>query len=164
MALDVAGIEEGPMVFVLALLIGIIAGLRVMVAPLAIALRARVGLLDLHGSWLTFFGYRWTPLVLAILALGEIFNDKLRTTSSRKVPTQFAVRVLMGALCGAAVGIPSGQWIVTLLLGSSGAVLGTLSGSSVRAGLARAFRKDMPAALIEDVVTLLLGAIAVFAL
>ena len=152
------------MVFVLALLIGIIAGLRAMVAPLAVAVKARFGLLDLHGSWLAFFGYRWTPWVLAVAALGEIFNDKLPTTPSRKVPPQFAVRVLMGALCGAAVGIPAGQWIVTLLLGAIGAVLGTLGGSAVRAGLARAFRKDLPAALIEDVVTLLLGAVCVHAL
>jgi len=152
------------MVIILALLIGFIAGLRAMIAPLAIAVKARLGLLDLHGSWLAFFGYRWTPWVLALAALAEIANDKLPATPSRKVPPQFAVRVLLGALCGAAVGIPSGQWIVTLLIGAIGAVLGTLGGAAARGALARAFGKDMPAALIEDVVTLLLAIVAVHAL
>lgn len=145
------------MIVLLALLIGIVAGLRAMIAPAAIAWAARLGHLDLGGSWLAFLGYRWTPWVLTLAAIGEIFNDKLPTTPSRKVPPQFTVRVLMGALGGAAIGTPSGQWIVGLLLGAIGAVLGTLGGSAVRAGLGRAFRKDMPAALIEDVVTLLLA-------
>ena len=38
--------------------------------------------------------------------------------------------------------------------GLTGAVIGTLGGAEARARLARAFGRDMPAALIEDVVAI----------
>jgi uncharacterized membrane protein len=41
-----------------------------------------------------------------------------------------------------------------------GAIIGTLGGRTARAGLAAAFRKDAPAALIEDAVALV-GALLV---
>jgi uncharacterized membrane protein len=152
------------MLYLLALLIGIVAGLRAMLAPAAIAWAARLGFLELHGSWLAFLGYRWTPWILSVAAIGEIVNDKLPATPSRKVPPQFAVRVLSGALCGAAVGIPAGAWIIGLILGAIGAVLGTLGGASVRASLARSFGGDLPAALIEDIVAVLAAAFIVHSL
>lgn len=152
------------MLYLLALLIGIVAGLRAMVAPAAIAWAARCGHLDLQGSWLAFLGYRWTPWILSLAALGEIVNDKLPATPSRKVPPQFGARVVSGALCGAAVGIPAGAWIIGLILGAVGAVLGTLGGAAARARLAASFGKDLPAALVEDVVTILIAAFVVHSL
>jgi len=152
------------MLYVLALLIGIVAGLRAVLAPAAIAWAARLGWLDLQGSWLAFLGYRWTPWVLSLLALGEIVNDKLPNTPSRKVPPQFGARIVSGALCGAAIGIPAGHWLPGLLLGAIGAVLGTLGGSAMRANLARAFVNDRPAALVEDAIAIVLAAVIVFAL
>ena len=152
------------MLYVLALLIGVVAGLRAVMAPAAIAWAARLGWLDLHGSWLAFLGYRWTPWVLSLLALGEIVNDKLPNTPSRKVPPQFGARIVSGALCGAAIGIPAGHWLPGLLLGAIGAVLGTLGGSAMRANLARAFVNDRPAALVEDAIAIVLAAVIVFAL
>ena len=44
------------MVFLLALVIGIVAGLRAMTAPAAVSWAARLGWLDLSGSWLAFLG------------------------------------------------------------------------------------------------------------
>jgi uncharacterized membrane protein len=152
------------MLYVLALLIGIVAGLRAVLAPAAIAWAARLGWLDLQGSWLAFLGYRWTPWVLSLLALGEIVNDKLPNTPSRKVPPQFGARIVSGALCGAAIGIPAAHWLPGLLLGAIGAVLGTLGGSAMRANLARAFVNDRPAALVEDAIAIVLAAVIVFAL
>jgi len=152
------------MLYVLALLIGIVAGLRAVMAPAAIAWAARLGGLDLHGSWLAFFGYRWTPWVLTLLALGELVTDKLPNTPSRKVPPQFGARIVSGALCGAAIGVPAGHWFAGLLLGAIGAVLGTLGGSAMRANLARAFVNDRPAALVEDAIAIVLSAVIVFAL
>ncbi len=154
------------MLYLLALLIGIVAGLRAVVAPAAIAWAARLGWLDLHGSWLAFLGYRWTPWVLSLLALGEIVNDKLPNTPSRKVPPQFGARIASGALCGAAIGIGigPGHWFVGLLLGAIGAVIGTLGGAAFRANLARAFVNDRPAALVEDAVAIIAAAAIVLAL
>lgn len=146
------------MLYLFALVIGFVAGLRAMVAPAAVAWAARLGLLDLHASWLAFFGYRWTPWILSFAALAEIVNDKLPTTPSRQVPPQFGVRVISGALCGAAVGVPAGAWIVGAILGAIGAVIGTLGGARARAAMARRFGKDLPAALIEDVVAIIVAA------
>ena len=54
---------------ILALLIGIVAGLRAMTAPAAVSWAATLGWLNLDGSWLAFLGYRYTPYILTLLPL-----------------------------------------------------------------------------------------------
>jgi len=152
------------MVYFLALLIGIVAGLRAMTAPAAIAFAARFGLLDLSGTWLAFLGYRWTPWILLVLAIGEWVTDQLPSTPSRKVPVQFATRILMGALTGGAIGLAGGSLWAGVVIGAIGAVIGTLGGSVARAKLAAAFGKDRPAAIIEDLVAVAGAALIVMAL
>jgi uncharacterized membrane protein len=149
---------------VLALLIGIVAGLRAMTAPAAVAFAAAYGPLDLSGTWLSLLGYRPVPWVLTILALGELVTDQLPNTPSRKVPVQFATRMLAGALFGAAIGYGAASPIAGLLLGAAGAVIGTLGGAWARGALARAFGRDRPAALIEDAVAIGGAALIVLAL
>ena len=148
----------------LALLVGVIAGLRAFTAPAIASWAAALGLLNLDGSWLAFLGYRFTPYVFTVLALGEFVTDQLPSTPSRKVPMQFAPRLLSGALSGAAIGIPSGQLVGGLVAGVVGAVIGTLGGAEVRGRLAASFGKDRPAALIEDAVAVLGGALILGAL
>ncbi len=152
------------MLYLLALVIGIVAGLRAMAAPAAIAWAARLGRLDLHASWLAFLGYRWTPWIFSLAALGELVNDKLPATPSRKVPPQFGARVVSGALCGGAVGVAAGSCLIGAVLGAIGAVLGTLGGARARVALAAPFGKDMPAALIEDAVAIIVAALVFCAL
>ncbi|WJR65355.1 DUF4126 family protein [Neorhizobium sp. CSC1952] len=142
------------MVYVLALLIGVVAGLRAMTAPAAVAWAAYLGWLDLSGSWLAFMGSVWAVGIFTILAIVELVTDQLPSTPSRKVPQQFGARILMGALAGAAIGTPSGGWIAGLIAGIVGAVIGTYGGAAARAGLAKSFGKDLPAALIEDAVAI----------
>ena len=142
------------MVFLLALVIGIVAGLRAMTAPAAVSWAARVGWLDLSGSWLAFLGHAVTPWILTVLALAEFVADQLPTTPSRTVPIQFATRVIMGGLSGAAIGT-SGQSLASgLVAGMIGAVIGTLGGRAARARLASAFGSDRPAAFLEDAVAI----------
>jgi uncharacterized membrane protein len=143
----------------LALLVGVIAGLRAFTAPAIVSWAAALGLINLDGSWLAFLGYRFTPYIFTALALGEFVTDQLPSTPSRKVPMQFAPRLLSGALSGAAIGIPSGQLVGGLVAGVVGAVIGTLGGAEVRGRLAASFGKDRPAALIEDAVAILGGAL-----
>ncbi|WP_426700056.1 DUF4126 domain-containing protein [Rhodanobacter sp. Col0626] len=140
--------------YLFALLIGVVAGLRALTAPAVISWVACCGWLHLQGSWLAFLGYAWTPWILTVLALGELVTDQLPSTPSRTVPVQFGTRVLMGAASGAALGIPSGAWIGGLVAGAVGAVIGTLGGRTARAKLAVALGRDRPAALIEDVVAI----------
>jgi uncharacterized membrane protein len=142
------------MVYVLALVIGIIAGLRTMTAPAAVSWAAYLGYLDLDGSWLAFMGYRFTPWIFSLLALGEFVTDQLPFTPSRKVPVQFGARIVSGALSGATIGGHGGILLVGLVAGAVGAVIGTLGGAAVRSRLATTFGRDLPAALIEDAVAI----------
>ena len=139
-------------VYLLALLIGIIAGLRTMTAPAAVAWATYLGRLDLSGTWLAFFGNVWARWILTALALVELVVDQLPSTASRTVPVQFGARILTGALSGAAVGASGGSWVGGLVAGVVGAVIGTLGGHAFRARLAAAFGSDRPAAFIEDAV------------
>jgi len=138
----------------LALLLGVIAGLRAMTPLAAVSWAARYGHLHLEGSWLAFFGKAFTPWIFTVLAIAELVTDQLPNTPSRKVPIQFGTRIVSGALCGAAVCQAAGVPILGLLAGAVGGVIGTLGGSAVRARLAAAFKSDRPAALLEDAVAI----------
>ena len=146
--------------FVLALLIGVIAGLRAMTAPAAVSWAARLGWLQLGPTGLAFLGYAVTPWILTVLALGELVTDQLPTTPSRTVPIQFGTRLLMGALSGGAIGAGVGLMALGFAAGIAGAIIGTLGGRAYRARLAAAFGNNRPAAFIEDAVAIL-GAVLV---
>ena len=139
-------------VYLLALLIGVVAGLRAMTAPAAVAWAAHLGWLNLEGSWLAFLGSAWARWILTLLALVELVTDQLPSTPSRTVPVQFGARLATGALSGAAVGAAGGSWVGGLVAGAVGAAIGTLGGRAARARLAAAFGSDRPAAFIEDAV------------
>ncbi|MGI4880312.1 MAG: DUF4126 domain-containing protein [Janthinobacterium lividum] len=151
------------MFYALALVIGIVAGLRAFTPIAAISWASRSGGLVLGGSWLAVLGYAWTPWILTLLALGELVTDQLPSTPSRKTPMQFGARLAIGAVCGAALGISDGDWFVGLGLGVVGAVIGTVGGAAARAKLAAAFGSDRPAALIEDALAIVAAAAVVIA-
>ena len=143
------------MFLLLALLIGVISGLRTMTAPAAVAWGAALGWFDLSQTPLAFMGYRWTPWIFTILAATELVADQLPSTPSRKVPMQFGARLVSGAFSGAAIGFAGGSWLLGLIAGVVGAIVGTLGGHEFRRRLAFAFGWDLPAALIEDAVAVL---------
>jgi uncharacterized membrane protein len=138
--------------YVLALLIGVVAGLRAMTAPAAVSWAAHLGWLHLAGTPLAFLGATVTPYVFTVLAIGELIADPLPMTPSRKAPLPFIGRIVTGGLSGAAIGASGGALAGGLAAGVAGAVIGTLGGYEVRVRLARALKKDLPAALIEDLV------------
>ena len=144
------------MTLVLALVIGIVAGLRTATAPAAVAW-GWLEWIDLSGSWAAFLGSGWAVRVLSLAALAEFVMDQLPTTPSRKVPQQFGARLVSGALSGAALGVVGGSWVAGLIAGIVGAVIGTYGGAEARARLAARFGQDRPAAFIEDTVALLLA-------
>jgi uncharacterized membrane protein len=141
--------------YVLPFLIGAVAGLRSLTAPAAVSWAARLGWLPLGGTSLAFLGFAATPYILTVLAVGELVNDKLPRTPSRKAPAPFIARVLTGALCGAALGVASHVLLGGLVAGALGAVVGTLGGFEFRSRLVSAFGgNDLPVALLEDVVAI----------
>ena len=140
--------------YLLALLIGIVAGLRAMTPPALVAWAAHLGWIDLSGSWLGFFANTWVRWILTLLAIVELVTDQLPSTPSRTVPIQFGARIATGALSGAALGAAGGAMVGGLLAGVIGAVIGTLGGRALRARLASAFGSDRPAAFIEDAIAI----------
>jgi uncharacterized membrane protein len=96
-------------VYILLTAIGIVAGLRAMIAPAAVSWAAHLGILDLSGSRLAFMGYRLCPGLFSILEIGELITDQLPQAPSRKVPIQFGTRILVGGLSGEAIGIHGGS-------------------------------------------------------
>jgi uncharacterized membrane protein len=143
--------------FVLALLIGIVAGMRTATAAAALAWAAWLGWIELAGTWAAFLGSGWVVLVLSLAALAEYVGDQLPATPSRKSPQQFGARLISGAFCGAVLGTLGGGWVAGLVAGIVGAAVGTYGGAEARARLAARFGRDRPAAFIEDAVAILLA-------
>jgi uncharacterized membrane protein len=139
-------------ILVLALLIGVVTGLRSLTGPAAVSWAAALGWLPLGDTWLAFLGYAATPYILTAAALAELIADKLPRTGSRKAPGPFAFRIILGALCGAALGEPGSMLIGGAAAGAVGAVIGTLGGYEARTRLAASVGRDMPIALLEDVI------------
>ncbi|RKK03259.1 DUF4126 domain-containing protein [Pseudoroseomonas wenyumeiae] len=154
----------------LAFLIGVIAGLRAMVAPAALSWAAWFGWLHVSDIWLAFLGWGFMPWLLTLLALAELVLDQRPAIPSRKVPLQFGTRLVSGAICGAALMMaldlntahlsPGEMATEGLVAGLLGAVAGTLGGAEARAWLARRFRRDSPGALLEDAAAVL-GAVGI---
>lgn len=144
-----------------AFLIGVIAGLRTMMAPAVVSWAAGLGWLHLEGTPLHFLSHPISRYVLGVAALGELVNDKLPKTPSRKVPPQFIARIITGGLSGAALGASRQALVGGLVAGAIGAVAGTLGGSEFRTRLAKAIGgNDLPIALLEDAIALI-GAILI---
>ncbi|MFB9980977.1 DUF4126 domain-containing protein [Mesorhizobium kowhaii] len=150
------------MLYILALLIGVIAGLRAMTAPAAVAWGAYLGWLPIAGTWAGFMSHWAAVGIFTILAIVELVTDQLPSTPSRKVPQQFGARIIMGAFGGAVIGATGGSTIGGLIAGAIGAVIGT-GGADARGRLAAAFGKDPPAAFIEDAVAIIGGLLIVAA-
>ena len=70
--------------YFLALLTGILVGLRSMTPPAVLSWAAHLGWIRLENTPLAFLGYAATPYILTLFALGELIADKLPKTPSRK--------------------------------------------------------------------------------
>lgn len=150
------------MLYLAALILGVVAGLRAVTPLAAISWAAYLGWINLSGTWAGFLGNIVTVIVLSVLAIVEYVGDQLPTTPSRKSVPQFAGRIILGGAAGMVVGLPTGAWIATLILGVIGAVIGTLGGYEARRRLAAAFGRDLPAGLLEDAVAIVLGLLAAY--
>jgi uncharacterized membrane protein len=141
------------LVLLLAVLIGVIAGLRALTAPAVVAWGALLGWIDLDGKWSEWVAHPITVTVLTIFLLVELVTDQLPKTPSRKTAPQFITRLLMGAFAGAVIGSAFFHTFSALGAGMIGAVLGTLGGAEARQRFASARGgQDRPGAILEDVV------------
>jgi uncharacterized membrane protein len=125
-------------VFVLALGIGIVAGLRSLTAPAVVAWGAHLNWLNLHDSPLAFMGSTAAVAILSVLAIGELIADKLPMIPKRTAPAPLIGRVVTGGLCGAC-GI--------------GGIVGAFLGYDIRRRLDLCV-KDLVVAVCEDAIAI----------
>jgi uncharacterized membrane protein len=144
-------------VLLLALGIGVIAGLRSLTAPAVVAWAAYLKWINLSGHWVSWVGNLITVIIFTVLALGELVLDKQPKTPARTAPPSFGARIVLGAFSGAVIGTAWGYTWSALGAGAIGAVLGTLGGYQARTRLAAAHGRDLPIALLEDAVAVLGG-------
>ena len=141
--------------YVLAFLIGVVAGLRSLTAPAVVSWAARLGWLHLENTSLAFLGFSATPYVFSVLAIGELIGDKLPKTPSRKAPLGLVARIVTGALCGGAIGANEQVLVPGVIAGVIGALAGTYGGYEFRSRLVKSTGgKDLPIALLEDAIAI----------
>lgn len=151
------------LVLLLALLIGVVAGLRSFTAPAVVAWAAFLHWINLSGTWASWMGHWATVAVLTILAVAELISDQMSFMPSRKTAPSFLTRLASGALSGAVLGTAWGYKWGSLGAGIIGAVLGTVGGYAVRTGLAGPDgARDRPVALGEDLAAVALGLAAAY--
>ena len=143
--------------------IGFVAGLRTMTAPAVVAWAAHLGWINLSGTALSFMGSAWAVGIFTVGALVEFVTDQLPSTPARTVPMQLGVRIVMGVLTGACIGLAASLSLwVGAIVGAIGAVAGTFGGYHARAGLVRALQApDIAIAIPEDVIAVGLGLLCV---
>jgi len=128
------------MLLFLALVMGVVAGLRTFTAPAAFFL-ARGGIA----------GY-----ILAVFAVGEYIADALPKIPPRTGFPSIIIRPLSGAITG---------WFIAGIGGAIAGIIGALIGSyGGYAGRMLAIRKfgALPAALLEDVIAIALAGVVMY--
>jgi uncharacterized membrane protein len=146
-------------ILVFAIGIGIVAGLRSLLAPAVVAWAAHLGTLNLHSSRLAFMGSTAAVAIFSVFAIGELVADKLPNTPKRTAFAPLLARILLGGLGGASFFAAAGKSLfVGALLGGIGGVIGAFVGYETRRRLVNNLHiKDLFVALCEDFVALALA-------
>jgi uncharacterized membrane protein len=146
-------------VFLLAIGIGIVAGLRALLAPAIVAWAAHFGWLNLHGSPLAFMESTAAVAIFSVFAIVELVGDKLPQTPKRTALAPLLARILMGGLCGASLCVSAGKSLLAgALVGGMGGVIGAFVGYEIRRRLANNLRvKDLFVAVCEDLMAIALA-------
>jgi uncharacterized membrane protein len=140
-------------VLVLCFLLGGVCGLRSMAGPALVCWGVRLGWLSVFHSRLAWLAHPVALILFSLAAVSELVADKLPKIPTRILPGPLAVRMLSGALCAWALAL-SGQAgeIPGIVCGVVGAVTGAFGGYYLRRGITRGGVKDLPVALIEDLI------------
>ncbi|MGA7155803.1 MAG: DUF4126 domain-containing protein [Acidobacteriaceae bacterium] len=138
-------------------MMGMTVGLRTMTAMAVLCWCAWLAFLPQHG-WAFWVGSLVSVIVFTIAAVGEWVVDTLPSTPSRTSAGPLAARIVFGALVGAlsahAVIEPAAGGAI---FGVIGALIGTYGGHGVRMYWSKSLGKDLPVALMESGVTLMLA-------
>jgi uncharacterized membrane protein len=142
------------------LLLGVATGMRSMTAIAALAWAAWLGMVPEYG-WATWIAHLLAVLIFSICALGEYIVDTLPQTPRRTDLGPALVRVVVGSLVGAMVAKAIDEPVAGgIIFGAVGAIIGTWGGFFVRMTVARVFRRDLPAAVLESASAIVLAVLA----
>src|ERR1700738_4165755 len=143
-------------VWLLAFLLGVVAGLRSLTAPAVLAWAAHRNWLNVHNTPLSFMASTGAMIIFVLLAVGELIADQLPSTPSRTAPPGLIARIVTGGLCGAGIAAGGTQLLVLVaILGIVGALIGTFGGYQLRTGLVQSLKvPDLVIATFEDVVAI----------
>lgn len=144
-------------IFVFAVGIGIVAGLRAMTAPAVVSWAAYLGWLSRDSSQLAFMGSIAAVAIFSSLAIGELVADLVPGIPKRTAPAPLITRIFTGGLCGAYFCEILNQppLFTGAILGAIGAVIGAFAGYELRRRLVRGLRiKDVFIAIPEDLVAI----------
>jgi uncharacterized membrane protein len=149
--------------YALAVVIGIVAGLRSMTAPAAVSWAAHLGWLDLRDSSLAFMGSTAVVAVFSLLAILEFAGDLHPSTPRRTTPGPLVARIITGGLGGACICAAAGRSLALgVVLGGLGALIGAFGGYEARTRLVAALGvKDRVVAIPEDLIAIALAWMAV---
>ena len=144
------------LVMALALLIGVVCGLRSFTGPALVCWGAHLGWLNLAGSRLSFLAHVASLVVLSLFAVAELVADKLPKIPRRTSAGPLIWRILMGGLCAAAIGIAgNGPFVTCCIFGGVGGFIGAFAGYGARhVATAAGTLRDFPVAIIEDLIAI----------
>jgi uncharacterized membrane protein len=146
-------------VFIFAIGIGLVAGLRSLLAPAVVAWAAHFDLLNLNGSPLAFIGSRIAVAIFSIFAIGELIADKLPKTPKRTAFGPLLARILLGGLSAACFFAAAGKSLLAgAFLGGIGGFIGAFAGYEIRRRIVINLHiKDFLVAICEDLVAIALA-------
>jgi uncharacterized membrane protein len=146
-------------VLLLAVGIGVVAGLRAMTAPAFVSWAAYSHWINLAGTPLAFMGSPITVGIFTLLALAELVADVMPKTPPRTAPVGLIARIVTGGLSGACIYAAAAATPITgAILGIIGALIGTYGGYHIRRALDNSLKvKDIFIAIPEDIVAFVLA-------
>lgn len=143
------------------LLLGVVTGMRCMTAIAIFCWAVWLGLIPELG-WAVWSSYLVVAIIFTVCAAGEWVVDTLPKTPARTEVGPAICRVVIGGLVGAlaakAINEPTAGGVI---FGALGALIGTWGGFFVRMTVARIFKRDLPAALLETASAVALALFAV---
>jgi uncharacterized membrane protein len=143
------------------LVLGVVTGMRSMTAIAALSWAAWLGLVPEQG-WATWIAHLFVAIIFTIFALGEDFADTKPKTPRRTDLGPALARVVVGGLVGAMVAVAIDEPVAGgIIFGAGGAIIGAWGGFFVRMTVARIFRRDLPAALLESASAIALAVLAI---
>ncbi|MFZ0315002.1 MAG: DUF4126 family protein [Candidatus Korobacteraceae bacterium] len=143
----------------LAVGIGIVAGLRSLTAPAFVSWAAYLHWITLTGTPLAFMGSPIAAGIFTLLAIVELVADVMPKTPPRTAPPGLIARIITGGLSGACIyAATAATPLMGAILGIVGALIGTYAGYHIRRALDNSLHvKDILIAIPEDIVAFALA-------